>query len=98
MARANIPSSSTVAIAHDVLASELGAEVVMLNLNDGTYYGLDGAGAEIWKLLERTATVDEIVNALVELYDVDPARCREDVCTLLSHLVQRGLVEIREPS
>ena len=98
MARSDIPSSSTVAIAHDVLASELGAEVVMLNLNDGTYYGLDGAGAEIWKLLQRTATVDEIVSAIVELYDVDAVRCREDVCALLSHLVERGLVEIREPS
>ncbi len=98
MARSDIPSSSTVAMAHDVLASELGAEVVMLNLNDGTYYGLDGAGAEIWKLLARTVTIDEIVSAIVELYDVDAVRCREDVCTLLSHLAERGLVEIREPS
>ena len=98
MARSDITASSTLAMARDVLASELGAEVVMLNLNDGTYYGLDGAGAEIWKRLQRTATVDEIVSAIVELYDVDAVRCREDVCTLLRQLLERGLVESREPS
>jgi hypothetical protein len=98
MDRSSISASSIVAMAHDVLASELGAEVVMLNLNDGTYYGLDGAGAEIWKLLQRSARVDEIVSAIVELYDVDAVRCREDVLALLSHLVERGLVEVREPS
>ena len=33
-----------IAIAPDVLASEVGPEVVMLSLRDGTYYGLDGVG------------------------------------------------------
>ena len=98
MARSDISASSTLAMARDVLASELGAEVVMLNLNDGTYYGLDGAGAEIFKLVQRTSNVDEIVKVIVELYDVDEQRCREDVLTLVRHLVERGLVEVREPS
>lgn len=98
MARFGITGSSTLAMAHDVLASDLGAEVVMLNLNDGTYYGLDGAGAEMWKLLQRAATVDEIVHGIVDLYEVDAGRCRDDVVALLGHLLERGLVEIREPA
>jgi hypothetical protein len=96
MTRFNISDSSRLAIAPDVLASELGAEVVMLNLHDGTYYGLDGAGTEIWKLLQHPVKIDEIVSAVVALYDVDAGRCREDVCTLLGHLLERGLVEVRE--
>jgi hypothetical protein len=89
---------STVAVTPGVLASELGAEVVMLNLEDGVYYGLDGAGSEIWKLLQRPITVDEIVRAIVAVYDVDVERCRRDVRGLLGTLVERGLVEIREPA
>jgi hypothetical protein len=96
MTRAAISDSATIAIAPDVLASELAAEVVMLSLRDGIYYGLDGVGVEIWRMLQTPATVPHIVAVLVETYDVDAARCRNDVLTLLSTLVERGLVEIRE--
>ena len=98
MTRPTISDSATVSIASDVLASELGPEVVMLSLRDGTYYGLDGVGVEIWRLLQTPVTISHIVAALVELYDVDAQRCRSDVLAVIVTLVERGLVEIREPA
>jgi hypothetical protein len=91
-----IPISATVVAARDVLASQLGSEHVLLNLRDGTYYGLEEVGGAIWTLVQRPVTVDEICNALVAEYEVDPARCREDVVRLLGDLAARGLVEFRE--
>lgn len=90
-----IPASAIVVAASDVLSSELGSEHVLLNLQDGTYYGLEDAGGEIWKLLQTPIAVAEICRAIVETYDVDPERCREDVVRLLGDLVERRLVEIR---
>jgi hypothetical protein len=98
MARSTISDSATIAIAPDVLASEVGPEVVMLSLRDGTYYGLDGVGVEIWRMLQAPVTISRIVTALVETYDVDADRCRSDVVTVIVTLVERGLVEIREPT
>ena len=69
----------------------------MLSLRDGTYYGLDGVGVEIWRMLQTPVTIDRIVAALVETYDVDADRCRGDVRSVIRTLVQRGLVEVREP-
>ena len=94
-ARFTIGDSEIVTIARDVLASEIGSEVVMLNLRDGTYYGLDDVGAEIWRLIQTPTTIDRIVTALVDTYDVDADRCRADASTLLKNLAGRGLIEIR---
>jgi hypothetical protein len=92
-----IPDSATVAVASDVLGSELGSEVVMLSLRDGTYYGLDEVGAEIWRLIQTPMTIGRIVAAVVEKYDVDPPQCRRDVISLVAALRDRQLVEVRDP-
>jgi Coenzyme PQQ synthesis protein D (PqqD) len=91
-----IPDSATVAVAADVLGSELGSEVVMLSLRDGTYYGLEEVGAEIWRLIQAPITLGRIVAALVDAYDVEASRCRADVIRLVAALRDRGLVEVRE--
>jgi hypothetical protein len=97
MASRMMPDSATVVVAGDVLASELGSEFVMLNLQDGTYYGLDGVGTDIWKLLQKPITVAEICRVLVSEFDVEPDRCRSDVVKLINDLVTRGLVDVRDP-
>jgi hypothetical protein len=91
-----IPDSATVTVASDVLGSELGSEIVMLSLRDGTYYGLDDVGAEIWRLIQGPMTIGRIVASLVDTYDVDARRCRADVIRLVAALRDRGLVDIRD--
>jgi hypothetical protein len=96
--RRPVPDSAAIVAAGDVLSTALGDEVVMLNLRDGVYYGLDAVGARVWTLLSDPLTVAAIRDALVDEYDVDPARCEDDVRTLVEELASRGLVEILEPS
>ena len=91
-----IADSATVTVAPDVLGSELGSEVVMLSLRDGTYYGLDEVGAEIWRLIQAPMTIGRLVASLVDTYDVDAGRCRMDVISLITSLRDRGLVEVRD--
>ena len=93
-----ISASATLVIAADVLATELGAEVVILNLADGQYYGLDEVGAEVWKALASPATVDDVCRAITSAFDVEDACCREDVLSLLGELASRGLVTVAENS
>jgi hypothetical protein len=93
-----LSDTTVVVIAGDVLWSELGSEHILLSLRDGTYYGLEEVGGEIWRLLQTPVPVAEICRALVEQYDVEPARCRRDVIRLLGDLAGRQLVEIRDPA
>jgi hypothetical protein len=88
-------ASTTFVMAKEVLASELGSEFVILNLADGIYYGLDDAGAEIWRLLATPVTVDEICLGISASFDVELDQCRTDVLKLLESLASRGLIDVR---
>lgn len=68
----------------------------MLHLENGNYYGLENVGAKIWRLLEKPTKVREIERILLEEYDIEPARCHEEVSQLLSDLIENGLVEVIE--
>ncbi len=91
-----ITDTATVVAAEELLASSFGAELVILNLKDGVYYGLEDVGARIWSLLQRPATVAAIRDSLVAEYDVEPVRCGRDLRSLLEDLAGRGLIEVRE--
>jgi hypothetical protein len=77
------------------VSSALANEVVILDHQAGRYFGLKATGARIWKLLESPRSVEDIRNALVKEYDVEPNRCERDLFALLQLLVSKGLVDVR---
>ncbi|HUE95142.1 MAG TPA: PqqD family peptide modification chaperone [Longimicrobiaceae bacterium] len=87
---------SVVAASSNLVAAELGEEVVILNLKDAQYFGLKEIGLRVWQLLQRPVTMGEIEAVVLEEYDVEPERCREELSRLVSGLVERGLVEVKE--
>jgi coenzyme PQQ synthesis protein D (PqqD) len=89
-----IPLSATVVASADIAASEFGDELVVLDLRDGVYYGLEDVGARVWRLVQRPVSVLELREALVAEYEVDQDRCERDVLTLVGELAAKGLVTI----
>jgi hypothetical protein len=88
---------SVVASTSRLVAADLGEDVMILHLEDGLYFGLADVSARIWKLLEKPLALREIGRVLVKEYDVDPERCHEEVLHFVSGLVERRLVEVRNP-
>jgi hypothetical protein len=77
------------------VSSELGGEVVILDLKAGVYHGLDGTGTRIWTLLQEPRLVSDIRDTIIQEYDVEPERCESDLLGLLDELAAKGLVEIQ---
>lgn len=71
---------------------------VLVTLPDGELHLLDGTAAAAWELLDHPKTLDELVDRLLQLYDADEARVREDVNELLALLNQAGVVEAETAS
>ncbi|MGH7793263.1 MAG: PqqD family protein [Thermodesulfobacteriota bacterium] len=67
-------------------------ETVIINLDNGTYYSLVGAGAEIWGLIESGAAVDDIIEAINHRYEGAPADIECGVSNLVAEFQQEGLV------
>jgi hypothetical protein len=78
----------------DVLATEVGGEMVMMDIEKGVYFGLDPIGTDIWKRLEESMTVAALAVTLVQVYDADIACIERDVLVLLTMMVDQGLVEV----
>jgi hypothetical protein len=86
-----------VAVAADrQVSSQLGDEAVILQLDDGVYYGLDPVGTRIWALLQEPRRIADIRDRIIEEYEVDPERCERDLAGLLDDLLSRRLIELSE--
>jgi len=90
-----ISGESVVVAAREQLSCDLDGEAAILNLKNGVYYGLDPVGARIWNLIQNPTPVDTIVETLLDEYDVDAGRCREDIVGLLRQLAAQKLIEIQ---
>jgi len=98
VSRRAIQESSVFVAARDVLASEFGSEYVLLNLNNGTYYGLEDVGGVVWKMLQAPVSVADLCRTITEMFAVDFDTCLRDVTHLLDELIANGLVEVTQPS
>lgn len=93
-----LSENSVVIVAKDQVSCDLGGESAILNLKNGVYYSLDPVGARVWNLLQQPRRVQEVCEALLGEYDVEPQRCESDLLALLEKLLGEGLIEVRNGS
>ncbi len=95
MVREPISLYSTVVACTEQVSAELADEVVILNLADGEYYGLNPVGAHIWSCIQEPRRVHDIRDELIREYDgVELEQCTQDVLALLDQLADVGLLEV----
>jgi Coenzyme PQQ synthesis protein D (PqqD) len=73
-----------------------GPDVMATLPRDREIHVLSGAAVPMWHLLEREASVEDVVTALAEAYATPPATIDPDVRRCLDDLADRGLVERRD--
>lgn len=68
---------------------------MILDLDAGVYYGLSGVGSRAWGLMETGVRVKALIERLMAEYDVEPARCEEELMRWLEEMARAGLVEVK---
>lgn len=86
------PDIALMAVA-DHASCELGGEAVVLNLDTGTYYGLDQVGTRAWQVLQQPRSLAELRDLIVDEFDVTPERCEADLLSFVASLNAHGLVK-----
>lgn len=84
--------TSTFAVPAKVISRTIGGETVILDLESGTYFGLDPVGARIWQLLEGGKSLGEACDAMIEEYDVERDELERDALALAAELVDKKLI------
>jgi hypothetical protein len=81
----------------DVVHETIDGEVILIALQSGCYYSLDGAGAEIWQALAAGRSLEETVEELERRYQADPGQIEAAVSVLVAELVAERLLHRAEP-
>ncbi|MBT8039530.1 MAG: PqqD family protein [Gammaproteobacteria bacterium] len=83
-------------LSEDVLFQEVSGETVLLDLASEQYFGLDEVGTRIWQLLNDRKTISEMVDILLNEYEVQRGPLEADVRELLRTLMEAGLIRAEE--
>ena len=89
---------STVSVCGDLVSAPLGIESMMMDVDRGKYYWMDGIGTRVWEMLRAPTAVAELCGTLQAEYHVLPERCEADVSAFLEELRRRGLVAVVDQS
>jgi hypothetical protein len=77
----------------DITAKIMDGEAIIINLANGTYYSMDGVGAEIWKWINLEMSLEECAAQITSLYDVEPEKAQADVMRLVEELLAENIIK-----
>lgn len=89
-----VTRDSLVCQVEDIIASDIDGETVMMSVENGKYYGLDSIGSVVWKMVAEPVKVADLIDTLVEKYEVDRITCENDVLVFLNSLNDDGILQV----
>jgi hypothetical protein len=78
----------------NVLDTDLDEETVMMDIEQGRYYGLNEVGTRIWSDLAEPVIINDLVVRLSADFKVPTAQCQSEVIAFLESLASRGLLQV----
>lgn len=84
----------SIVASEDIVAREVGGETVLLDLEAGTYFGLNAVGGRIWQMLEGSSLqLSQVCDQLEGEFAVERATLETDVLALVSDMMANNLVK-----
>ncbi len=80
------------AVSRHAVENSVGDETIILHLKNGTYYGLDPLGTEIWRLLKDGIAPTEICRRVADEYNVELTTVEADARKFLRDLEAQGIL------
>ncbi len=97
MSLANVIGMETVVARNEEpVAVEVDRTIVMLSIDQGMYFGLEGTGPRIWALLEQPRSAAQLCEALLNEFDIDPDDCQREVLGFLEELRDAQLIRVHD--
>lgn len=85
--------STVLSRGEDYVFNEVDGELVMMNIETGSYASMNETGKSIWELLEEPKTVEFVLKALTEEYDISLEAAQKDVMPFLTQLEEQSIIK-----
>lgn len=86
--------NSRVVVPESVVAREVAGETVILDLDSGTYFGLDPTATDMWRAISAGGSLGDAVAIVERAYEVDPAVLRDDLLRLTEQMLRKRLLSL----
>lgn len=70
----------------------IAGEAVILSLDTKVLRGLNSVGSRVWDLIDGRRTVDDIIDSIVDEFEVARPQAADDIGAFVQELVNKGLV------
>ena len=88
----SLTDQSRVQRQQNVLQAEVDDETVLMSIESGAYFGLNGIGSEIWRRLDEPVAIGDVIAGLSRDFEGDPDTISAHVLEFLSGLDRKGLI------
>lgn len=78
-----------------VSATQVDNDVIMLDMEQGKYFGLNEVGSIVWQYIEAPRSFEDIIQHLMNQFNVDEKTCRQETEVLIEKLKKANLVSIK---
>lgn len=79
-------------INNNIIARELQGETVLLNKENGDYFTLNRMGTEVFNLICGGMEIEQIVDALIDKYEVEHDILRADIISLIDEMKKKNII------
>src|SRR5271166_3731899 len=80
------------------ISEMIDGEVMIINLESGSYFSVTGAGAAIWPQLIAGSDLDSLATILEAAFDVTAAVAGYELSGFVDRLVGEGILRQRDPA
>jgi hypothetical protein len=94
MSNSNLDLHMRVRRIDDVLDTEIDEQTVMMDIDQGRYFGLNQTGTRIWTLLSQPIVIGDLCGRLTEEFDISREQCEQQLIDFLENLLDRGLLQV----
>lgn len=96
MKKSNNITVDTVLVRNDkkFITSPLGDELVMMSMENGSYIGTNEVGTFIWQNLSTPRSVAELVQLLMDTYEISETECSTKTIKHLNDMLLEDMVII----
>ncbi len=86
--------TSTLKLEREINVTELSGEKVMVDFETGKYYLIKGVGNDIWEMIREQMTVGQMIEKILNQYEVEREVCTKTVFDFLNSLTNTGLISV----
>lgn len=79
----------------NILSTSIDDEIGLMSVEKGKYYAMNTVGSDIWNILGKPTSLNELVSALTSEYNVDTDTCMKQVREYVIKLLDEGIILVR---